>query len=145
MRGLSVGQIAGGSLLRSAALLAACTAVIALFLLPFALGQTGSGGPGGLAAAAAVCLVCGWISEGLSNLVGRTGSPLAGMLVGMAVRMAPPLVICLILAANGADGRQHLAFIGYLLSFYSATLALETWLAVSRLNKNSTKTSQGAR
>jgi hypothetical protein len=58
------------------------------------------------------------------------------MLVGMAVRMGPPLVICLVLAAQGANGREHLAFIVYLLLFYVATLAVETWLAAIRASKN---------
>ena len=42
------------------------------------------------------------------------------------------LAVCIGLAAFGQSGRQHLAFIGYLLTFYLVTLALETWLAVKR-------------
>jgi hypothetical protein len=66
------------------------------------------------------------------------------MLVGMAVRIVPPLVICLVLAVQGASGRQHLAFIAYLLTFYCVTLAFETWLAVHRAGKNSARPEQGA-
>jgi hypothetical protein len=118
-------------------MLAAITAMIALVCLPYAMGQSGSSGPVGLTAAAAVCFVCGIFSEGISFLTLRAGVPLFAMLVGMAVRMAPPLVICLVLAAQGAHGRQHLAFISYLLAFYCATLAVETWLAVARTSKGS--------
>jgi hypothetical protein len=136
MHGLSAGQTAD-SFLRSTAMLAASTATIGLVCLPFAIGQSGSGGPIGLTGAAAVCFICGIVSEGISLVMLRAGAPLIAMLLGMAVRMAPPLVICLVFAAQGAHGRQHLAFIFYLLAFYCATLAVETWLAVARASKGS--------
>jgi hypothetical protein len=134
MHWMSVGQTAASSFLRSTAMLAACTATIALLCLPYAIQQSGSGGPAGLAIAATVCFVGGLVSEGTALLMVRVGVPLAAMLVGMAVRMGPPLVICLILAAQGANGREHLAFIVYLLAFYGATLVIETWLATSRIS-----------
>jgi hypothetical protein len=118
---------------------------MALLLLPFAARQSGSAGTVGLAVAAGVCLLCGWTSEGLAHLVGRSGTPLVAMLTGMAVRMAPPLVICLVLAAQGTDGRGHLAFIGYLLTFYMSTLAVETWLAVKRTSRIPSDSNQGTR
>jgi hypothetical protein len=133
---MSLGQTAASSFLRSTAMLAACTATIALLCLPYAIGQTGSSGPVGLAIAATVCFACGLLSEGIALLMGRIGAPIAAMLVGMAVRMGPPLVICLVLAAQGANGREHLAFIVYLLVFYIATLAVETWLAANRASKS---------
>jgi hypothetical protein len=136
MHGMSVGQTAASSFLRSTAMLAACTATIALLCLPYAIQQSGSNGPIGLAIAATVCFVCGLLSEGIAQLMVRVGAPLAAMLVGMAVRMGPPLVVCLVLAAQGANGREHLAFIVYLLVFYSATLAVETWLAANRVGKS---------
>jgi hypothetical protein len=131
MRGLT-GQATVGGFVRSALMLMACTAAIALLFVPFAMRHSGSAGLMGLAAAAAICLVCGWMSEGVAHLVGRFGSPLVAMLMGMAIRMVPPLAICLALAIQGIHGRQHVAFIGYLLTFYLATLAVETWLAVKR-------------
>jgi hypothetical protein len=136
MHGMSVGQTAASSFLRSTALLAACTVAIALLCLSYAIEQSGSSGPIGLTIAATVCFVCGVASEGIALLMLRVGTPLAAMLVGMAVRMGPPLVICLVLAAQGANGREHLAFIVYLLLFYVATLAVETWLAANRASKN---------
>ncbi len=57
----------------------------------------------------------------------------------MAIRMVPPLAICVVLAAQGADGREHLAFIGYLLAFYLVTLAVETWLAVKRVRNHASQ------
>lgn len=124
-------------LLRSAAILAVCIFAVALLLLPFALGKTGANGPLGLAAAAAICLATGWLAEALSYALRRTITPLGVMLLGMGVRMLPPLGICLALAAQRADGRQYLGFIAYLLTFYLVTLAYETWLTVKRVPRNS--------
>jgi hypothetical protein len=87
----------------------------------------------GVVVAAVICLLSGLASEAFAATSWRNGSPLLAMLVGMAARMVPPLVICLALAAQGAQGRRHLAFVGYLLAFYFATLAFETWLAVKRV------------
>jgi hypothetical protein len=114
-------------------LLTACTATIGLIFVPYALGQTGLAGVIGLVTAAAICLLSGVAAEGLASITGRAGTPLLGMLTSMAARIVPPLAICLALAAQGADGRRHLAFVSYLLVFYLATLVLETWLAVRRV------------
>jgi hypothetical protein len=134
MHELTGGQTSGGILVRSSLVLCSCIAIIALLLSPYAIGQTGSAGIVGVLAAAVICLISGLTSEGFAYISGRGASPLLGMLVGMGARMAPPLVICLVLAGQGADGRRHLAFICYLLVFYFATLAVETWLAVKRVS-----------
>src|SRR5262245_43010063 len=118
--------------LRPVLLLAACLFAIALPLLPFAWGRSGSAGLAGLAVAAGICFAVGSIAEGLACLLDRRVTPLVVMLIGMAVRMGPPLLVCLALAYQGARGREHLAFIGYLLTFYIGLLALETWLTVKR-------------
>src|SRR5262245_55296415 len=93
-------------LLRPAAVLAACIFTVALLLLPFAFGRSGFNGPLGLAAAAAICLVTGWVAEVLAYALRGSITPLGIMLLGMGVRMIPPLGICLALAAQRADGRQ---------------------------------------
>ncbi len=85
----------------------------------------------GLAIAATTCLFCGLVSEAIAGLMART-SPLAAMLIGMMVRMVLPLGVCVALVSLGKNGRDHLAFIAYLLVFYMVALALETWLAVKR-------------
>jgi hypothetical protein len=126
-----------GYLFHPALLLAGLTLVVALALLPFAVGRTDSGGPVGLTIAAAVCLLSCWLAEGFGWLLRRHVPPVSVTLVGMAIRMAPPLALCLFLAASGQSGRQHLAFIGYLLAFYMVTLALETYLAVRRISQSS--------
>ena len=145
MRGVTSGQTTSRGFVRSALMLSACIGAIALVLLPYAVLQTGSAGPMGVAAAAAICLISGVASEGLAWLFTGMGTPLTALLTGMAARMAPPLVICLILAAQGAGGRQHLEFIGYLLAFYLVTLTLETWLAVKRVHHASSDLKHGTR
>jgi hypothetical protein len=133
------------SFMRPAMLLVACTLVVALLLLPIAFARTGSGGPLGLAAAAAICLLSGWLTEGLAVLLRHSVQPVGLMVIGMAVRMLPPLGICLLLAAQGASGREHLAFIGYLLAFYLTGLAFETWLAVKRVACPTSRVNPSAR
>ena len=91
----------------------------------------GSGGLLGLLFAAAICLFSGLIAEALSGFVSRT-SPFGAVMIGMMVRMFVPLGVCVALLATGQSGRDHLPFIGYLLTFYMVTLGLETWLAVKR-------------
>ena len=131
-------------LVRPALLLAGCIVTVALVLLPFAMGRSGSNGPLGLAAAAAICLAAGWVAEAMAYALSRSVAPLGVMLLGMAVRMIPPLGICLFLAAQGASGRQYLAFICYLLTFYLVTLALETWLTVKRVSGDSSHLNHNA-
>lgn len=132
-------------LLHPVLFVAGLTLVVALLLFPFALGRSASGGVAGLAVAAAICLAAGCIAEGVAWALARHVAPLGIMLFGMAIRMLPPLGVCVYLAASGQGGRQHLAFICYLLVFYFATLALETYLAVKRVAHLSSKSNFNAR
>lgn len=129
---------------RSAIILAACILAAALLLTPLALRQPGSGSIFGLAIAAGICLLSGLISDGLSIVVART-SPLGASLVGMMARLVMPFGVCVALLASGQNGRQHLAFIGYLLVFNMITLAVETWHAVKRTNAHASASSQSPR
>lgn len=129
---------------RASLLLTGCVVVGGLALAPFALSKSGSAGIGGVALAGAICLVTGLLIEGVAHLLGCHASPLVTMLLGMSIRMLPPLGICLFLAAQGARGREHLAFIVYLLAFYLVTLALETWLNVSRVSATSASAKSSA-
>lgn len=137
MGGWSNANAANRGFVRSAMILAGATLVIAvvLCLVAVATSQTGSGGPWGVAAAAAICLLGGWAAEGVATLVHRAGSPLGAFFAGMALRLFPPLLVCTFLAMQGG-GRQHLAFIVYLLTFYFMALALDTWWAVQRTAKS---------
>ena len=134
MPGLTSGSATSHGFVRSALLLTACVLVVALALMPFAGRHTGTSGPFGLAGAGAICLAAGLIAEGIAGALSRT-SPLSGMLVGMMIRMMLPLAVCVAILAAGHTGRQHLPFIGYLLTFYLVTLALETWLGVKRVTR----------
>jgi hypothetical protein len=105
--------------------------VVALLLSPYAGRHTGTSGTLGLAGAGAVCLASGLLAEGIAISLNRT-SPLSGVLIGMMIRLTLPLAVCVAILAAGQTGRQHLPFIGYLLTFYMVTLALETWLGAKR-------------
>jgi hypothetical protein len=122
------------SFVRSALILAGSIVAIAapLCLFSIATEQSGSGGPWGVLAAAAVCLFAGWSADAAAAIVHRGAYPLVAPLAGMAVRLLPPLFVCLALAVQG-DGREHLAFVVYLLTFYLVTLSLDTWWAVQRI------------
>jgi len=133
MPGLTTGPATSHGFLRSATILAACMLAVALALTPFALNQSGSGGMSGLAVAATICLLSGLAAEAVSIFLARSGTPLAAAMVGMALRMLPPLVLCVALALSGQNGRQHLAFVLYLLAFYLTLLVIETCLAVRRV------------
>jgi hypothetical protein len=117
--------------------------LLALALSPVAIFVSGPRGIGELAAAAGICLAAGWGSEVLGAALCGRGGPLAGMLAGMAVRMFPPLVVCGVIALDGARARQYLAFIAYLLTFYLATLAFETWSAIRRVEHISSPSNHG--
>jgi hypothetical protein len=119
------------SLARSSLLLAAGIVSTTLLLMPVAFGRDGTNGPTGVLAAASIVLVSGWFVELLGFLF-RGSNSIAGALLGMAIRMLPPLAVCAMLAAKGAHGREYLPFIGYLLTLYLVALAVETWLAVRR-------------
>lgn len=119
--------------LNSALLVTAVILMAALVVAPFATGRTGSAGLGGLTLAAGICLATSWATELVAVAIGRYASPLALMALGMLIRMLPPLTVCVVLAAKGVSGREHLAFIFYLLGFYLVTLVMETWASVVRV------------
>lgn len=131
MHGLTSGPATMHAFVRSAIMLSACTLAAALLLMPVAAGRDGSNGPLGLVVAAGTCLFSGLVAEAAAGFMSRT-SPLNGTLVGMMVRMFVPLSVCVAILASGQNGREHLYFIGYLLTFYMVMLGLETWLAVKR-------------
>jgi hypothetical protein len=132
MHGLTNGQVANHGFLRSTLVLSGCVLVVALLLLPFAMRQTGTGAPLGLAAAAGICLAAACVAEAVSCTFAKSGAHLVGMGLSMGIRLLPPLAVCVVLAATGASGRQHLPFVCYLLAFYLVALAAETVLAVKR-------------
>ena len=144
MPGLPSGQLKSLGFVRSALMLLACVSVVALALIPVALRNTGSGGLAGLAVAGAICLAAGLAAEGFSTLLASIGQTLAAPMVGMGIRMLPPLFLCLALVASGQSGREHLPFVFYLLAFYFTTLVMESWLAVKRVADSRTSVPQGS-
>jgi hypothetical protein len=137
-----MGMIAGASMTKpgftqSALWLIGCVLLIGVLMLPFAIGKAGTASPVGILVAGAFCLVASLTSDAVGSFFARSGSALGALVVGMGVRMTLPLALCLLLAARGDSGRQHLALVCYLLVFYLATLAVETCLSVRRLSTRS--------
>jgi hypothetical protein len=131
MHGLTSGTAAMHGFVRSAIMLSACTLAVALALMSFAVGSSEYNGPFGVMISAGFCLFSGIVAEAVSTF-GFRASPFSGTVIGMIVRMFAPLGVCVAFLATGHDGRDHLHFFCYLLTFYMAMLALETWLAVKR-------------
>ena len=117
---------------RSVVVLTVCILVTAVFLLPVAIRESGTGNLAGLAFVTAMFLASAWISEAISVRFHRAGSPLVALGLTMAIRTVPPLLVCFYLAARGYSGRDNFALIGYLFAFYFVTLVVETRLAVKR-------------
>jgi hypothetical protein len=76
--------------------------------------------------------------------VSRT-STVGAAICGMMVRMFIPLGVCLAILASGQNGRDHVYFIGYLLTFYMVVLGLETWIAVKRSSGRPSRSNRSLR
>jgi hypothetical protein len=79
--------------------------------------------------AGGLCAITGLAAFWLGRQCLGRGRVIAGVLGAMAIRMGIPLVVCLLLAMRG--GAHAMAgFVYYLLAFYLATLAVETWYSL---------------
>jgi hypothetical protein len=106
-------------------------AVVALLVAvsPIAIWQQGLQGVQLSAVAAMLCLLPAVAGLAVSHRFIGTQHALVAMLLAMAFRLFPPLVVCLLLAMRGT-GADYAPFVCYLLLFYTATLAVETYLFV---------------
>ncbi len=96
--------------------------------------------------AAALCVAAGLLALGVTAWQARQGRPLPAMLCGMAARMVPLLLVCLLLAVGQQahilpdsllrgsllPGSRDLtrSFASYMVIFYLITLAIETPLCL---------------
>ena len=87
--------------------------------------------------AAGICLFAGAFALAVTARMFRSQQALAGMLLAMGLRSIPPLTVCLILAVGGRPDR-YLGFIVYLLGFYMAALAAETYASVRMVKFHNT-------
>ena len=107
-----------------------------LVIGPMAWLLQGAAGVVQAAAAAAICCLAGLSALVLTGRLFRSQQALLGMLLSMALRSIPPLGICMLLAISG-QGQQYLGFVGYLLVFYMAGLAAETYASVRIIQESS--------
>lgn len=105
----------------------------------------------GLAAAGAAVLVCTLAAIAAAVVAGiamRHGNPLASTLLPMGIRMALPLVVCLIVEygdRNQPGTPGQLAEHGlslYIVGFYLVALAIDTWLTVGRIQSPPTSSKE---
>ncbi|MCA9229958.1 MAG: hypothetical protein KDA57_04850 [Planctomycetales bacterium] len=118
--------------LRYALWLACAVLVLLLLLMPFAHWQDGSHGLLQVAAAAVTCLLPGTLALWISSRKVEPTWVLFGIVASMGLRLLPPLVICLVISLK-ATGADYFNFICYLLLFYFATLAFETYSSIRLL------------
>jgi hypothetical protein len=114
-------------------LLVFAVAVCGSVILPFALWLEGPQGGVEASVAAFICTFCGLLVIGVTSLKVLRKKVLVSMLVAMAIRFMPPMVVCLVLTVSG-DKAEFFSFICYLLLFYMISLAVETYLSMQRID-----------
>ena len=119
----------------SRALLWACAALSGLVALAWVIDASLTSHMAGhstwavAALAAGICWAGAMISLVLLHVLRLRGSPMAGAMLGMLVRMTIPLVIIAVAASQGGTlAKAGLA--GQLVVFYLITLVIETCLSV---------------
>ena len=100
-----------------------------LALIPVILWLQGGTGLQPAAIAAVVSTLAGLAVLAVSHQPGLRKRPLVAMLLATALRMIPLLTIGLVVAVT-RDKSEYLGFIAYLVLFYVATLAVETYVSV---------------
>jgi hypothetical protein len=114
-------------------MLAALILVALVLVLPFAIWLGGPPVVGAAAAAAAVVWIASALGLGVCELVRKPGEVLAGVLLGMAIRMTLPLAACVLVHLGGGP-LADAGFVFFVLGFYMIALAADTLLLVLQLN-----------
>ncbi len=114
-------------------LLVGIVVVLGVAVLPFSLWLEGLSGSFALGAAVLICLTSGLGSLIIGSLQVPRQYALYSLLLAMAVRIIPPLAVCLLLAFRGG-GSEYLGFVCYLVLFYIVTLSVETYVSIRRIH-----------
>jgi len=117
------------SLTRSLLVLAAALAALWPAFAGYGLWRAGSAGVLAALAAAVVCGIAAGVSLVMAVAAQRARQPISGVLGGMIVRMAVPLVAIFLVPTLDPVWRTS-GFREMLLAYYLATLAVETWVLV---------------
>ena len=88
------------------------------------MGRNGTTGLVAASLAAGVCLASAATALATSHWVGGLVNGVAGMLLPMMVRTAPPLLLAMIVRLRG-PGLVEAGFVYYLVGFYLLALAVE--------------------
>ncbi len=124
-----------------ALLLAGSVLLLLLALSPLAIWLHGLAGLQPLAAAALINLLAGLAVLGVTQVPALRKEPLVSMLVATALRLVPLVAISLAVVLT-RDKSAHLDFIGYLVLFHLATLAVETYVSVQQAQLHSKREKQ---
>ncbi len=122
-------RVCAGGMFSCAVLFACAVMLLYLLLAPIALWMQGVAGLQPAAVAALISLIVGLGVLAVAHRFTARDKPLVSMLLSTAIRMIPLLVIGLVIALSEDKG-PYLYFVGYLLWFYLATLAIETFVSI---------------
>lgn len=117
------------ALARSLLILAAWLAAIWPAFAAYGMWRAAASGVAAAAAAGMICGIAGGVSLLLAVAAQKARQPIAGVLGGMLVRMAVPLLALLMVPKLDAVWRAS-GLLEMLLAYYLAALAVETWLLV---------------
>jgi hypothetical protein len=107
--------------------------LLSVLLAPLGFWFYGLPGVWSVLAAGGLSGATGLAAFGVARHFLGVGQVVIGVLGAMAIRMGIPLFVCLALALRGG-GDSLAGFVYFLLAFYLATLAVETWFAVPVAN-----------
>lgn len=120
---------AARSFVSSAMLLVSGAALLLLGLAPMAYWLQGLVGLRTVSWAALACLLPGVSIIALAYWRALSAKPLFTMLLATALRMVPLLIVALVAMLSG-DQAVYKYFAAYLVCFYLATLAIETFVSL---------------
>jgi hypothetical protein len=116
--------------------LAACAGALAVtvvllsgLMAPLGYWHYGWAAVWSVVSAGLLCGLTGLVAFWTAHRCQAQGEAISGVLAAMGIRMGIPLAICLIVALRGSAD-SFAGFVYYLLVFYLATLAVETWYSL---------------
>lgn len=135
-----LGSPSYGKLLRGILLLLGVLLAVSLLVMPVMVLAAVPNGIVSALAALALCFVCGSASIAVMEIFCQQSNGPIGILLAMAVRMFPPLAVCLALAVGvpslETGSFDSLPFVGSLLVYYLAMLAVDIWLATQSIHQS---------
>lgn len=134
---------AARSLVASVTVLVSGVAFLLFILAPLASWLQGPDGLRTSFAAAIACLLPGLSIVALAHWRALSSKPLLTLLIGTGLRMVPLLIVALVAMLSG-DQAVYKYFAAYLVCFYLATLAIETFVSLQVVRSRFASTLEAA-